>query len=297
MTRITTLLASVRNLDALAKTIHDIIEETINVDYSGVYMMDFATETLRLWYTKGFASEEERREAERTAPDRHPGWVVRNKQMLHVPDTDADTRTQSGKRAVHIRSRLWLPIIAKDKAIGALGMASTQLNAYFQEHIVVLQYAATTSGFMYDNLRDKWALERQFVVSEEQRLELVALSSPLVEVWDGVIVLPVIGRVDAGRAQQMTEKLLNIIAARSTRAVILDLTGVATIDAASVEHLGRMHQAIRLLGSDCLFTGISGQTAILITQIGTELGNWKTFASVRQALATLSRTPKGIIPR
>ena len=217
--------------------------------------------------------------------------------MLHVPDTDVDSRTQNSKRAFPVRSRLWLPIINKDEAVGALGLASSQLNAYSDAHIVVLQYAASTSGFMYENLRDKWALERQFAVSEEQRRELVALSSPLVEVWDGIIVLPIIGRVDAGRAQQITEKLLEIITSRSVRAVILDLTGVAVIDPASIEHLGRMHRAVGLLGSECLFSGISGQTAALMTQIAPDLGNWKTFASVRQALRAFSGRAKGVYKR
>jgi rsbT co-antagonist protein RsbR len=291
ITRITASLATVRDLNALAKAIHEVVEDIITVEYSGVYMMDFTVQKLRLWYAKGF-TDDEHREAERTAWDRHPGWVLRNKEKLHVRDTDADQRTQSSKRAFHVRSRLWLPIMAHDEAVGALGLASSKLDVYLDEHIVILQYAATTTGFMFENLRDKWNLEQQFVVSEEQRLELVALSSPLVEVGDGIIVLPIIGRVDANRAQQITEKLLGIVASRSIHAVILDLTGVAIIDSASIEHLERMHRAVRLLGSSCLFSGISGQTAALITQIGGELGNWKTFATVRQALATFSNVSR-----
>ncbi|HRI66823.1 MAG TPA: STAS domain-containing protein [Polyangium sp.] len=79
--------------------------------------------------------------------------------------------------------------------------------------------------------------------------------------------------------------------------MILDLTGVATIDSASVDHLGRIHRAIRLLGSECMFSGISGQTAALMTEISQDLANWKTFANVRQALGastTASRNSRAL---
>lgn len=287
ITKITLALASVRDLDSLARTIHGIVEEIITVQYSGVYLLDFAENALKLWYTKGF-SDEERREAERTAWDRHPGWVIRNKEMLHVPDTEHDVRSQSSKRAFHVRSRLWLPIMNREEAIGAIGLAGVQTHAFTNEDIVVLKYAAATSGLMFGSLRDHWALEKQLALANEQRLELEALSSPLVEVSKGVIVLPIIGRVDEQRAQQMTEKLLDVVVLRDVRTVILDLTGVATMDAASIEYLGSMLRAVRLLGSDCMFTGISGQTASLITHMGADVAHWKTFANVRQALSGLS---------
>jgi anti-anti-sigma regulatory factor len=287
ITRITASLATVRSLDALAKAIQGSVDETVSIQYSGVYMTDFATGQLRLWYTKGF-TEEEHKEAERTAWDRHPGWVIRHKQLLHIPDTLLDDRSQSSKRAFQVRSRLWLPIMNKGEAVGSIGVASTIPHAFTTEHITILQYAAETSGFMYENLRDKWSLEQQLLIAEERRQELIALSSPLVEVWNGVVVLPVIGRMGETRAQQMTEKLLAIVASRGLRAVILDLTGVATIDATSIEYLGRVHRAVRLLGSECIFSGISGQTAALMTQLGVDLGAWKTFATVRQAIGTFS---------
>lgn len=291
MTRITGSLATVRDLDGLARAIHHVVENTAIVEYSGIYMLDYTNDRLRLWYTKGFTAQEHE-EAERTAWDRHPGWVIRNNQMLHVPDTDKDTegRSQSSNRSFRVRSRLWLPITCDGKAIGAMGLASTKANSFTSEHISILQYAATTSGFMFANLRARWALEQQFLVAEEQRRELVALSSPAVEVGSGIVVLPIIGRMDENRAAQMTEKLLGLISGQSIRVVILDLTGVATIDSASVEHLGRMHRAIRLLGSECVFSGISGQTAALMTEISQDLANWKTFANVRQALGASART-------
>ncbi len=289
MTRITGSLATVRDLDGLARAIHNVVEDTVIVEYSGVYMLDYTNDRLRLWYTKGFTSQEHD-EAERTAWDRHPGWVIRNNQMLHVPDTDTDARSQNSNRSFPVRSRLWLPITCDDKAIGAMGLASSVANTFTSEHISILEYAATTSGFMFANLRARWALEKQFLVAEEQRRELVALSSPVVEVGSGIVVLPIIGRMDENRAAQMTEKLLGLIAGQTIRVVILDLTGVAMIDSASVDHLGRMHRAIRLLGSECVFSGISGQTAALMTEISQDLANWKTFASVRQALGASTTT-------
>lgn len=295
LTSITQSLGNVQNLDELGKAIHGVIERFTPVEYSGIYIMDFATRELRLRYVKGF-SPEDVLEAEKTAWERHPGWVVRNKEILHVADTELDNRTTGSRRTAAVRSRLWLPILTPNEAVGALGLSSSQPNVFREQDIVLLQYAASTAGFMFGTLRDRWSLEEQSRLSEEQRQELEALSSPLVEVARGVIVLPIIGRVNEVRAQQMTEKLLNVIANRNVQKVILDLTGVATIDAASIEHLSRMHQAVRLLGSDCVFSGISGQTAALMTQVGIDLVGWSTFATVRQALASFSTSTTGTAP-
>ncbi|HVJ89327.1 MAG TPA: STAS domain-containing protein [Labilithrix sp.] len=83
----------------------------------------------------------------------------------------------------------------------------------------------------------------------------------------------------------MTDKLLPAVVTRRVRAVILDMTGVEEIDQASLEHLGRMHSAVRLLGSRCVFTGMAPETASLVVEMGIELAGWTTFSTVRQALA------------
>lgn len=285
LTAIMESLVAVQTNDELADALQKILVNTVTGEYLGIFLMDFGTNKLRIRHTTGFTPEE-REEAERTAWDRHPGWVIRNKQMLHIRDTRTDHRSQTSKRAIEVRSRLWLPIISENEAIGAIALSSSVVDAYSDEQVDLVQYAAKMAGFMYANLRDKWKLEEQFILAEEQRLEMIALSSPLVEVGRGIIVLPIIGRMDEQRAAQMTEKLLETIVSRSVRAVILDLTGVATIDSISIETLGRLHRAVRLLGSDCVFTGISGQTAALMTTIGQDLGGWTTFATVRQALAS-----------
>lgn len=297
VTRITLQLSSVQDLDSLARTIHGVVEEIINVQYSGVYLLDFSSSVLRLWYTKGF-SEEEHREAERTAWDRHPGWVIRNKEMLHVPDTEADTRTQSSKRAFHVRSRLWLPIMNREEAVGAIGLASKQLNAFAGEDIIVLKYAAATGGLVFGSLRAHLELEKQLQLAVEQRRDLEALSSPLVEVSKGVVVLPIIGQVDDARAKQITEKLLHVVVSRALHTVILDLTGVAAMADESLRHLEQMHLAVRLLGADCVFTGISGQTATLMTHMGIDIAHWTTYANVRMALTALRQAnrPDGRAP-
>lgn len=286
LTGITELLSTIRSLDTLAAAIHQIVEDTIDVEYLGFFLIDFGTGELLMLQSKGF-SPQEREEALRTAWDRHPGWVIRNQQMLHVPDTALDNRTQTSKRSIHVRSRLWLPVVADGKAVGAIGLASATPSAFATEHIRILQYAAATTGFMYANLRDKWSLEQQFRIAEEQRRELEALSSPIVEVSKGVVVLPIIGHLGDDRAKQITEKLLDVVVSRALHAVILDLTGVATMDGTSIDHLEQMHRAVRLLGGDCLFSGISGQTAALMTQMGIDIGHWKTFANVRMALGAL----------
>jgi len=153
LNRLTIRLAEVDSLDELAETIERFLEEGIDVEYSGLYFFDFDTRILRLFAAAGF-SEEERRAAELTALDRHPGAVIRSGEMIHVQDVDGDVdqRTKSSKRSFHVRSRLFLPIHVRSKVIGTLGLASSSTNVFNNEHVMTLQVFANLAGMVYERL-------------------------------------------------------------------------------------------------------------------------------------------------
>jgi len=153
LNRLTIRLAEVDSLDELAETIERFLEEGIDVEYSGLYFFDLDTRILRLFAAAGF-SEEERRAAELTALDRHPGAVIRSGEMIHVQDVDGDVdqRTKSSKRSFHVRSRLFLPIHVRSKVIGTLGLASSSTNVFNNEHVMTLQVFANLAGVVYERL-------------------------------------------------------------------------------------------------------------------------------------------------
>jgi len=127
-------------------------------------------------------------------------------------------------------------------------------------------------------------------VSPQKRLEealkqaIREMQTPIIQVWDGVLVLPVIGLVDSTRASEMTESLLDAIVRDRCRMAILDLTGVATIDTSTLNHLFKMVTASSLLGSRCVVSGIAPHVAQTIVQLGLDLSDLLTFRSLKEAL-------------
>ena len=107
------------------------------------------------------------------------------------------------------------------------------------------------------------------------------LSTPAIKVWEGVLLAPVIGSLSRERADLLTAALLSAAVERRARVVILDVTGVRTMDADVVQHLGRAAAAVRLLGAGCVLTGISAGVARTLVRVGADL----TGIEVRRTLA------------
>jgi rsbT co-antagonist protein RsbR len=114
---------------------------------------------------------------------------------------------------------------------------------------------------------------------------LRAMSTPILEVWDGVLALPVIGVVDSARASEMTEALLHAIVRARCRVAILDLTGVDVMDTSTLGHLFKMVSAASLLGSACVVSGISAHIAQTIAMLGLDLSSVRAFRTLQDALS------------
>jgi rsbT co-antagonist protein RsbR len=127
-------------------------------------------------------------------------------------------------------------------------------------------------------------------ITEQKRLEealrqaIDELSTPMIQVWEGVLALPIVGVVDSNRATQMMNSLLETIQAKRTRIAVLDLTGVRTLDSSTIDHLFRMVRAAALLGSRCVISGMSPDTAQTVAGLGLDMGNLKSFRSLEEAL-------------
>ena len=119
---------------------------------------------------------------------------------------------------------------------------------------------------------------------EEQSRTIMEISTPTIELWDRVLVLPVVGVIDSMRAQQMTNTMLNKIKETSAKVIILDIQGVAAVDTAVANHLIKITKATRLMGCQCIISGISPAVASTIVQLGIEMGEVKTNSTLRDAL-------------
>jgi rsbT co-antagonist protein RsbR len=127
-------------------------------------------------------------------------------------------------------------------------------------------------------------LEEKLATIDVQRAAIRELSTPVMEVWDGVLCLPVVGVLDTGRSAEMTETLLRSIVEKGARAAIIDITGIQVMDTGTADHFLRMAKAVRLLGAECVLTGINPGIAQTMVHMGVDLSDVITHRSLRDAL-------------
>ena len=155
----------------------------------------------------------------------------------------------------------------------------------------VLGLAAVIRDLSKDKLAEaeRDALEAQVIESQDALIR--ELSTPLLPIAKGVIVLPLIGSINDARAQQILEALLYGIQEHQAHAAILDITGVPTVDTLTAQHLLKTVTAARLMGAECIISGIRPQIAQTIVHLGIELAGITTKASLADAFAVaLERT-------
>lgn len=119
---------------------------------------------------------------------------------------------------------------------------------------------------------------------EQQSITLKDLSTPIIEVWEHTLALPIVGAIDSERATTIAEELLRSVTERRARHVLLDMTGVGTIDPETFEHLARLVRAVALLGTRCALTGISPAVAAAAVGMNIDLGAVRTYATLKDGL-------------
>ncbi|MFI6562366.1 STAS domain-containing protein [Streptomyces sp. NPDC050534] len=138
-----------------------------------------------------------------------------------------------------------------------------------------------------------------------QRLQLLEVATPVISLWEGVVAVPLIGTLDSARSQVVMEALLHAIVEQRARYAILDITGVPTVDSLVAQHLMKTVAAARLMGADCIVSGIRPAIAQTIVHLGIDLSPVLTRGSLADALAyalaqqgvEVSRTVAGANPR
>jgi rsbT co-antagonist protein RsbR len=129
---------------------------------------------------------------------------------------------------------------------------------------------------------------REEVILRQQQ-DMLELSTPVVKLWDGILALPMIGTLDSARTQVVMETLLQRIVETGAEVAILDITGVPTVDTLTAQHLLKTVTAARLMGAECIISGIRPQIAQTIVHLGVELGDVITKATLADAFAAALR--------
>jgi rsbT co-antagonist protein RsbR len=129
-----------------------------------------------------------------------------------------------------------------------------------------------------------------------QGKEIEELSTPVVKLWDGIVALPLIGTLDSGRTQVVMQNLLETIVQTGAEIAILDITGVPMVDTLTAQHLLKTVSAARLMGADCIISGIRPQIAQTIVQLGVDL-NVVSKATLADALALALRRTGRVVTK
>lgn len=144
----------------------------------------------------------------------------------------------------------------------------------------------TTEGFM--------ATKEQMIARQQE--ELLELSTPVVKLWDGILALPMIGTLDSARTQVVMESLLNAIVETNSKVAIIDITGVPTVDTLVAQHLIKTITAARLMGADCIISGVRPQIAQTIVHLGINLTDVITKAKLADAFAlALGKSGRAVV--
>jgi rsbT co-antagonist protein RsbR len=231
--------------------------------------------------------------------------------------TDADVREQSRTFLSTLRNALqkadieqfagdtWAPVrqllneLSRSRALGGFSSSETatfifslkkplfaRLRAEFKSDPEALADALWQATLILDKLglytTEVYIENREGVIARQQR-ELLELSTPVVELWEDIVALPLVGTLDSQRTQIVMETLLQKIVQTGASIAIIDITGVPTVDTLVAQHLLKTVAATRLMGADCIISGIRPQIAQTIVHLGVNLGEVTTKASLADA--------------
>jgi rsbT co-antagonist protein RsbR len=172
-----------------------------------------------------------------------------------------------------------------------------------------LRECATTLAVLMGTLRlvvMETALSEVQALIDRQQMQLLEVATPVIKLWDGVVAVPLIGTLDSARSQVVMETLLQAVVDQQAQYAILDITGVPTVDSLVAQHLMKTVAAVRLMGAECVVSGIRPAIAQTIVHLGLDLGTVVTRAGLADALAyalhglgagIIQATPGGAGPR
>lgn len=239
---------------------------------------------------------------QREAEDRAERLEAAQKEVLERASSEEAARKQAEGLALDLKNA----VAERDSEIAKNATLLAELNIAKDQAIQRAQRAEGTIGIAEaarddaqkyaDDLRMlnerlELALREGQAASERIDLQAAAIQEleiPVVPLWTGVLLLPLVGPMDSTRAGRLTEGLLGAVITHSARFVILDLTGVRVVDTAVAGALTMTAKAVKLVGSECVITGISGDIAMTVVKLGLEFGI-VTLRDVQQGLALAMR--------
>ena len=215
-----------------------------------------------------------------------PGWSGVREMLQHL----SRSRTAPGLQPV---GNGLVRLLAQEAAVRSIFAASSAATARPWPTRPGRPTSCSTSSASTRPRSTRRPAKRSSTASKQEMLEL---STPVVKLWDGILALPMIGTLDSARTQIVMESLLQKIVETGSAIAIIDITGVPTVDTLTAQHLLKTVTAARLMGAECIISGIRPQIAQTIVHLGVDLGDVITKASLADAFAlALERTGRTVV--
>lgn len=211
--------------------------------------------------------------------------VIRERQAVYIEDLDKDPVRQTGLMIPfgqhEKRSKSWLcaPMISGDTVHGVLNIQSYQPSAFTSADIELLLLLASHISVAVDNAQLFTKLQRT----------IIELSTPVIPVAEGVLILPLIGTIDSERASRLVEQTLESITESQAQQLLIDVTGITSVDVFVIDQLMKLVRSAALLGTISSIVGISATMAQQATELEFDLGGVKTFNNLQSALMEVFR--------
>lgn len=194
---------------------------------------------------------------------------------------DVRTRSDYVGPPHYARSELAVPILSGKRVLGVINVESPLLNAFTENDLRLLQTLA-------DQVAVGFIQERERIIRQQQEV-IRELSTPVLKVRNQLLILPIIGVIDTHRARQLTDQLLKNIRAHRARVVVIDITGVASVDATVADHLMRSVDTARLMGAQVVVTGLSSEIAYTLVTLGIDLSKIKAAGDLQRGIEEAER--------
>jgi anti-anti-sigma regulatory factor len=175
---------------------------------------------------------------------------------------------------------------------GIAAMALTNAEAHAAQTELIRNVERQAEEARRESLAKETALrelDQKLEIIERQRFAIQELSTPVLQLWNNVLAMPIIGVVDSRRSAEIMERLLSEITAKQSRFVILDITGVEIVDTKTADHFIKVIKAAELLGTKCILTGIRPAVAQTLVEIGVDLSSIATLRTLQDGLGECMR--------
>jgi DNA-binding LacI/PurR family transcriptional regulator/anti-anti-sigma regulatory factor/putative methionine-R-sulfoxide reductase with GAF domain len=320
------VVSSLLDLDELIQQVVEMVQERFDLYYVGLFLVDEGWAVLRAATGEAGKKMIESGHKLQVGGGSMIGRCVGNRQACVAVDVGEEAVRFDNPLLPLTRSELALPLVSREGAIGALSIQSAQEMAFGEEDVAVFQTMADqlanaiANARLYDKIQTAYAeVERQVQertaeleqeveereraqaeslrlqqeVIEAQQRSIQELSTPIIPVLEGVIVMPLIGSIDTTRARDVTRSLLAGIREHKAKVVILDITGVPIVDSGVAAYLNKTVQAARLKGARTIVTGISEAVAETIVDLGIDWSGIETLRDLRTGLRAALAVQRG----